>query len=165
MTAVTFFRHIGSSFEKFELIALGSNLRNDLRSAHLPFTAEQYLRTTRINSASSIAFFFGFFAFVNVTGIDFGLFTLMPPLLFWIFLFAITVPGVYLIQVYYPVILARGRKTKIDLDLPYAVSYMQALSTTMSPFEVVQKNLRGKIDVRGSLPRVRPGGQGCGPLR
>ena len=139
MTAVTFFRHIGSSFEKFELIALGSNLRNDLRSAHLPFTAEQYLRTTRINSASSIAFFFGFFAFVNVTGIDFGLFTLMPPLLFWIFLFAITVPGVYLIQVYYPVILARGRKTKIDLDLPYAVSYMQALSTTMSPFEVVQK--------------------------
>jgi len=139
MTIVTFFRHIGSLLEKFELIVLGSNLRNDLRSAHLPFTAEQYLRTTRINSASSIAFFFGFFAFVNLTGYDFGLFTLIPPLLFWLFLFAITVPGVYLLQVYYPVMLAHGRKSKIDLDLPYAVSYMQALSTTMSPFEVIQK--------------------------
>ena len=76
------------------------------------YTAEQYLRTTRINSASSIAFFFGFFAFVNVTGIDFGLFTLMPPLLFWIFFFAITVPGVYLIQVYYPVIACTGQENQ-----------------------------------------------------
>ena len=36
-------------------------------------------------------------------------------------------------------LLAQGRKTKIDLDLPYAVSYMQALSTTMSPFEVIKR--------------------------
>jgi archaeal flagellar protein FlaJ len=139
MTVQVFFKRTGALFENFELVVLGTNLQHDLRSAHLPFTAEQYLRTTRVNSASSIAFFFGFFAFVNITGFDFGLFTLIPPLLFWIFLFAITVPGVYIFQIYYPVLLARGRKTKIELDLPYAVSYMQALSTTMSPFEVVKR--------------------------
>ena len=139
MTVHTTLKRAGTSLENFELIVLGTHLQEDLRSAHLPFTAEQYLRSTRINSASCIAFFIGFFAFVNITGIDFGLFTLIPPLLFWIFLFAITVPGVYLLQIYYPVLLARGRKSKIDLDLPYAVSYMQALSTTMSPFEVVKK--------------------------
>jgi flagellar protein FlaJ len=132
-------RSLGASFERFELVVLGTNLKKDLRSAHLPYTAEQYLRTTRINSAASIALFFGFFAFVQITGYDFGLFTLIPPLLFWLFLFAICVPGVYLFQVYYPVLLAQGRKTKIDLDLPYAVSYMQALSTTMSPFEVIKR--------------------------
>ena len=139
MTVHTTLKRAGTSLENFELVVLGTHLQEDLRSAHLPYTAEQYLRTTRINSASSIAFFFGFFAFVNITGIDFGLFTLIPPLLFWIFLFAITVPGIYLLQIYYPVMLAHGRKSKIDLDLPYAVSYMQALSTTMSPFEVVKK--------------------------
>ncbi|HNX17003.1 MAG TPA: type II secretion system F family protein [Methanoregula sp.] len=139
MTSVTFLRHIGSSLEKFELIAVGANLRHDLQAAHLPYTAEQYLKTVRINSVSSIAFFLVFFSFVHITGYDFGLFTLIPPLLFWIFLFAITVPGVYLVQIYYPVMLAHGRKSRIDLDLPYAVSYMQALSTTMSPFEVIKK--------------------------
>lgn len=139
MTINSSIRSAGASFERFELIILGTNLKKDLRSAHLPYTAEQYLRTTRINSAASIAFFFGFFAFVQITGYDFGLFTLIPPLLFWIFLFAMCVPGIYLFQVYYPVLLANGRKTKIDLDLPYAVSYMQALSTTMSPFEVVKR--------------------------
>ncbi|MDD1701660.1 MAG: type II secretion system F family protein [Methanoregula sp.] len=139
MTVVTFFKRVGASLEKFELIALGANLQRDLHSAHLPYTSGQYLRSLRINSASSIAFFFGFFIFVQVTGFDFGLFTLIPPLLFWLFLFAVTVPGMYLFQVFYPVILAHGRKTKIELDLPYAVSYMQALSTTMSPFEVLKR--------------------------
>ena len=139
MTLHSTLKSAGSSFQRFELVVLGTNLKKDLRSAHLPYTAEQYLRTTRINSAISIAFFLGFFAFVQFTGYDFGLFTLIPSWLFWIFLFVMCVPGVYLFQVYYPVLLAQGRKTKIDLDLPYTVSYMQALSTTMSPFEVVKK--------------------------
>ena len=139
MTFLTSLKSAGASLEQFELVVLGSNLKNDLRSAHLPYTPEQYLRTTRINSAASVAFFVGFFGFVQITGYDFGLFTLIPPMLFWVFLFALCVPGMYLFQVYYPVMIARGRQTKIDLDLPYAVSYMQALSTTMSPFEVVKR--------------------------
>jgi flagellar protein FlaJ len=139
MTILSSFKAAGTSLENFELVLLGTNLKKDLRSAHLPITAEQYLRSTRINSAASIAFFLGFFAFVQITGYNFGLFVLIPPLLFWVFLFALCVPGMYLFQIYYPVMIARGRKSKIDLDLPYAVSYMQALSTTMSPFEVLQK--------------------------
>jgi len=139
MTVLSSLKSAGTSFERFELVVLGTNLRNDLHSAHLPYTVEQYLRTTRLNSAASIAFFFGFFAFVQATGYDFGLFTLIPAPVFWIFLFVVCVPGVYLFQIYYPVILARGRQGKIDLDLPYAVSYMQALSTTMTPFEVIKK--------------------------
>ena len=139
MTLLSSLKTAGTSFENFELTLLGTNLKNDLRSAHLPFTAEQYLRSTRINSAVSIVFFFGLFAFVQITGYNFGLFPLIPPLLFWIFLFALCVPGMYFFQIYYPVMITRGRKSKIDLDLPYAVSYMQALSTTMSPFEVVKR--------------------------
>jgi len=139
MTVLSSLKSAETSLEKFELTFLGANLKNDLRSARLSFTAEQYLQSIRINSAASIAFFFGFFVFVQFTGYDFGLFALIPPLLFWIFLFALCVPGMYFFQVYYPVMVAKGRKSKIDLDLPYAVSYMQALSTTMSPFEVVKR--------------------------
>jgi flagellar protein FlaJ len=139
MTFSSSLKAAGDSLGRFEMVILGTNLRNDLHSAHLPYTAEQYLRTTRFNSAASVAFFFGLYAFVQVTGFDFGLFTLIPPLMVWLFLFAVCVPGVYLFQIYYPVILARGRKSKIDLDLPYAVSYMQALSTTMTPFEVIKR--------------------------
>ena len=42
-------------------------------------------------------------------------------------------------QIYYPAIVAQGRKSKIELDLPYAISYMQALSTTLPPFEIIRK--------------------------
>ncbi|ABS56899.1 type II secretion system protein [Methanoregula boonei 6A8] len=139
MAVPAFLKRAGVSLQNAELVILGTNLNRDLRSAHLSYTAEQYLRTTRINSAATTLIFFAFFGFVQFTGYDFGLFALIPPLIFWIFLFALCVPGMYLFQVYYPVMIARGRKSKIDLDLPYAVSYMQALSTTMSPFEVVKR--------------------------
>jgi len=122
-----------------EMVILGTHLGRDLQSAHLPVTAEQYLRTTRMNLAVSAAVFLGFFTFVSVTRINFGLFVFIPPALFWTLLFIGMVPGLYLFQIYYPCIIARGRKSRIDLELSYAVSYMQALSTTMSPFEVIRR--------------------------
>ncbi|MEN6444296.1 MAG: type II secretion system F family protein [Methanoregula sp.] len=139
MTLHSILKRTGTRLENFEMILLGTHLSRDLQSAHLPVTAEQYLRTTRINLAASAALFLGFFALVSLTGFDFGLFMFIPPPLFWILVFLGMVPGLYLFQVYYPVIIARGRKTRIDLELSYAVSYMQALSTTMSPFEVIRR--------------------------
>jgi flagellar protein FlaJ len=139
MTLHSILKGTGTWLENIEMVILGTHLGRDLQSAHLPVTAEQYLRTTRINLAASAAIFLCFFALVSLTGNDFGLFLFIPPALFWILLFIGMVPGMYLSQVYYPVIIARGRKTRIDLELSYAVSYMQALSTTMSPFEVIRR--------------------------
>ena len=117
----------------------GIHIGRDLMAAHMPVTAEQYLRTTRNTVAVSVLAFVLFFAFVSLTGISFGLFTFIPPLLFWALLFLFMVPGLWLYQMLYPAIVARGRKSRIDLDLPYAVSYMQALSTTMPPFSVIRR--------------------------
>lgn len=139
MTLYSILKGTGTKLENFEMVMLGANLGRDLQSAHLPVTAEQYLRTTRINLAASAALFLGFIVLVSLTGYDFGLFTFIPPALFWTLLFISMVPGMYLFQIYYPVIIARGRKTRIDLELSYTVSYMQALSTTMSPFEVIRR--------------------------
>jgi len=122
-----------------EMALLGPHLARNLSAAHLPVTAGQYLRTARINTAGSAAVLLAFYAFVSLTGMSFGLFTLISPPVFWTLLFCSMVPGVYAYQILYPGILARGRKSRIDLDLPYAVSYMQALSTTMSPFLVIRR--------------------------
>ncbi|MDD1691027.1 MAG: type II secretion system F family protein [Methanoregula sp.] len=129
----------GAFIGQIEMALLGTHLSRDLCAAHMPVTADRYLRTARINVLVSLALVAGLFAFVSLTGISFGLFTLVPPALFWALLFCGMVPGLWLYLVLYPGIVARGRKSRIELELPYAVSYMQALSTTMSPFEVIRR--------------------------
>ena len=123
-----------------ELMIHGSTLRPLLRSAHMPVTAEEYLRTTRVNLAGTIVMFVALWAFFLLTGFELNIFGLETsgPLL-WILLFLLVVPGQYMMQIYYPQIVAQGRKSRIDLDMPYAISYMQALSTTMPPFEIIRK--------------------------
>jgi len=53
--------------------------------------------------------------------------------------FVLLVPGVILGIFTYPQTVAMGRKSSIDLDLPYAITYMQALSTTMTLYNVIRK--------------------------
>ncbi len=139
MALPSFFADTGSWWETIEMTVFGTHLGRDMLAAHIPQTPEQYLRTARINLAACGVIYLGFYLFVAISGWDFGLFTFIPPVLFWCLLFFGMVPGMYLCQIFYPVIVARGRKTRIDLELPYAVSYMQALSTTMSPFAVIRR--------------------------
>ena len=139
MTRESVVQCTGNGFGRIVMTVFGTHLDRDLLAAHMPLTAEQYLRTTGINLGASTALFLGFFAVINLTGNDFGIYSLIPPFLFWGILFFGMVPGLFLYQIYYPAIVVRGRQSRIDLDLPYAVSYMQALSTTMSLFEVIRR--------------------------
>jgi len=124
----------------FEMIVHGSNLRSVLRSAHMPVTAEEYLRTVHVNVAGTLGMFVTLYFFFLLSGFELNIFGLQTSgTLLWIVLFVLIVPGVYVMQMYYPEIIAQGRKSRIDLDLPYAVSYMQALSTTMPPYEIIRK--------------------------
>jgi len=124
----------------FELMIHGSNLRTVLRSAHMPITAEEYLRTVRVNLAGTLVMFFTLWAFFLFSGFELDIFGLQTSgTLLWILLFMLIVPGQYVMQMYYPQIVAQGRKSRIDLDMPYAISYMQALSTTMPPYEIIRK--------------------------
>ncbi len=124
----------------FEMRMHGNQLRDAVRSAHLPMTAERYLRTARLNLLMTAGGIIAIAAVFLITGFEiplFGFSTTDP--LVWLAIIGIVVPGMYALQLYYPSILARGRKTKIELDLPYAISYMQALSTTMPPYEMIRK--------------------------
>jgi flagellar protein FlaJ len=118
----------------------GPQLRNAVRSAHLPMTTEQYLRTSRTNMVLVAGGVLVMALVFIVTGLDIPVlgFSTTNPVV-WLGLLGIIVPGMYAVQMYYPVIVAHGRKTRIESDLPYTISYMQALSTTMPPFEMIRR--------------------------
>ncbi|WAC06133.1 MAG: type II secretion system F family protein [Methanoregula sp.] len=125
---------------RYELVMYGSHLRQTLRGAHIPFTAERYLQNVHINVLGSVLLFVGSFLFLTFSGYEIQILSVSTSdMLFWVIVFAGMIPGLYLFQIYYPAIIARGRKTRIELDLPYAISYMEALSTTMPPYEMIQK--------------------------
>ncbi|MFA5236665.1 MAG: type II secretion system F family protein [Methanoregula sp.] len=123
-----------------EMIAFGADLRKTLRSAHMPVTVGRYLHTIHINLAASLLIYIALAVFFFFSGFTLNLGPVSSAdLIFWLLLFCILVPGIYVTQIYYPAIVAQGRKSKIELDLPYAISFMQALSTTMPPFEIIRK--------------------------
>ena len=124
----------------FELMLHGNSLRSVLRSAHMPMTAEDYLRTVRINLICTLVVFFSLWFFFLISGFGLEVFGMKTSnTLPWIIIFILIVPGQYALHIYYPEIIAHGRKSRIDLDMPYAISYMQALSTTMPPYEIIRK--------------------------
>ncbi|NMB78075.1 MAG: secretion system protein [Methanomicrobiales archaeon] len=140
-------------FTDLEIRLHGSGFRTAIRSAHLPVTAEQYLRTCRHNLAQTAAGIILMALFFLITGIDVALlgFSTANPMV-WAGLFGILIPGMYAFLVYYPVIVARGRKSRIELDLPYAISYMQALSTTVPPYEMIRR-IYEESDMFGEVSR------------
>jgi len=124
----------------FELATLGTSLRKDLRSAHLPITAEEYLRTIHLNLVGTLVMFVVLYGVFLISGFELTIFGFSTSdNLLWLLLFVLIVPGMYAMQIYYPQIIAHGRKSRIDIDLPYAISYMQALSTTMAPYDILRK--------------------------
>lgn len=136
----SFLVRAGRKITGLEVTAHGSSLRPVLRSAHIPLTVEDFLRNVYVNIGWALLLFVALYGFFFISGfeLDISGFRTTDPLL-WILVFILLVPGQYAIHLYYPQILARGRKNRIDLDLPYAISYMQALSTTMPPYEIIRK--------------------------
>jgi archaeal flagellar protein FlaJ len=128
-----------SAFIRFHMNFAGRSLRKCVREAHLGTSPERYLRTIHANLLWSLVLFAVLAALTGFTPIGDLVFNVIPPAAFWLISFILLVPGLYLFQFFYPSIVAQGRKTRIELDLPYAISYMQALSTTMPPFEVIRK--------------------------
>jgi len=52
----------------------------------------------------------------------------------------LVVPGmmVFLVLYFQPMLSAKGRKSRIEMDLPYAITYMQALSTTLTLYNAIR---------------------------
>ncbi len=94
-----FIRRAEKKLTDFELMIHGSSLRPVLRSAHMPITAEEYLRTVQINLAGTLVMFFTLWAFFLISGFELDIFGLQTSgTLLWILLFMLIVPGQYVMQ-------------------------------------------------------------------
>lgn len=111
-------------------------LEHQLRCAHIRLPVDQYLMLTVL-----VTMFIAIM--VTMTGIMLSVLNLFPVKLFLFpdFLTAaimgILIAAIAFVCIYfYPVLAAQGRKNKIEQDLPYAVTYMQSLSSTMTLYSI-----------------------------
>ena len=136
-----------------ELVLYGSHLRQALRAAHIPVTAECYLRKIHVTFIGSVLAATAILIFFSFSGYELQILSVTTSdLIFWVLLFPGIIPGTYLLQIYYPAVIAQGRKSRIELDLPYTISYMEALSTTMPPYEMIKK-IYEEQDMFGEISR------------
>lgn len=130
----------------------GGQLRRALRMAHIPVAYPAYLRQVILATAGAAAVYLAGIAYLTHAGYRILLFSVVPDAVTKIVLFLILIAGVSGALYCYPFLVAQGRKTKIDLDLPYAITYMEALSTTMTLYEVIRK-VYEEMDLFGEVSK------------
>ena len=115
----------------------GTSLRRSIRASHLPYSQYSYVMMMLACCTISICAFIGLTAFMLISG--YQLIPRIPNIWTILILFILLVPGVFIGIFTYPSTVATSRKSSIELDLPYAITYMQALSMTMTLYNVIRK--------------------------
>jgi flagellar protein FlaJ len=115
----------------------GTTLRPSIRAAHLPYTLYSYVMLMIACSiASFVAFIFiALYIAQSTEQVISGMENSVTILILFFILGPLLILGIYT----YPSMVASGRKSSISLDLPYTITYMQALSTTMTLYGVIRK--------------------------
>jgi flagellar protein FlaJ len=132
------------------------NYSRTLRGSRTAKTYDEYLRYLLQQTAMIAA---GMVAVVVVTHLLSVRFTVLKPYPLWVQdVLIVAVPTVLVFAAVYvqPVLAAKGRKARIDIDLPYAITYMQALSTTLTLYNVFrsvyeQQDLYGEVSKEFSM--------------
>jgi archaeal flagellar protein FlaJ len=121
-----------------------------LRASHLGKTYDEYIRYIALQSAYVAMALIGFIVIIQMFSIRFSVLKPFPILVQYSVLIALplimVVVGLYI----QPMLIAKGRKSRIDLDLPYAITYMQALSSTLTLYNIFrsvyeQQELYGEV--------------------
>lgn len=134
------------------LLPDGNQLRTALRMAHIPVPYRDCLRWTVLAVVGAAAVYLAGIAYLTYAGYRILLFSVVPDAVTKIILFLLLTIGISGAFYCYPILVAQGRKTKIDLDLPYAITYMEALSTTMTLYEVIRK-VYEEMDLFGEVSK------------
>jgi flagellar protein FlaJ len=127
-----------------------SKIEHDLRSAHIAIAPDQYMMLTILMTLLSGLL-------VLLVGVCLTVFNINLPIgiPLWVIIAAAVflVPvGMFLCFYYYPSLEASGRKNKIEQDLPYAITYMQALSSTVTLYTIF-RNVYDAADLYGEVSR------------
>ncbi|MDO9522167.1 MAG: type II secretion system F family protein [Methanocorpusculum sp.] len=133
-------------------ILFNNKLENALRSAHIIVPVDQYMMLTILITVFSGIMIALLGTLITVMGITIPVISFIPA---WavITISCILIPiGVFICFYYYPMLQAQGRKNKIEQDLPYAITYMQALSSTINLYAIF-RSVYEAADLYGEVSR------------
>lgn len=133
-------------------ILFNNKLENTLRSAHIIVPVDQYMMLAILITVFSGIMIALLGILITVMGFTIPVIPFLPV---WVVitLSCILIPiGVFICFYYYPILQAQGRKNKIEQDLPYAITYMQALSSTVNLYEIF-RSVYEAADLYGEVSR------------
>lgn len=124
--------------------------QKSLKAAHIPIPAAEYLLIIILGTVLAGMNYILIVNFLILLEIEINPISFLPQQTTAVLLFFVLIFGIFLFAYMYPQTIATGRKTKIELELPYAITYMQALSTTMTLFSIFKsvaenKDLYGEV--------------------
>ncbi len=121
-------------------IAAFHNIRDGvahaLLSAHMPIPANRYLQYGLIITLLAAFFYLLATLLLSLFGIEVNILPFLPYGVTILIGFVALIGLLPLAIYFYPRLLAEGRRTRIEVDLPHAVTYMQALSSTFTLYEI-----------------------------
>lgn len=126
--------------------------RKSLRGAHLPVTGPQYLALTLMATIMASLACLIAAIFLRILEIEISVFPFLSQEISMAVVLVVIVCLVFSFAYYYPGLLAQGRRTRINLELPYAITYMQAMSSTMTLYGIF-KSIYQNEDLYGEVSR------------
>lgn len=124
--------------------------RRSLKASHIPIGAGEYILILLMGTVLAAMVYILLINLVLLLEIDINPISFLPVEISALVLFLVIVGGIFLFAYMYPQTVAAGRKTRIEIDLPYAITYMQALSTTMTLFAIF-KGVAENDDLYGEV--------------
>ncbi len=112
------------------------HLERNLRAAHMPIAAKKYFRKTILITGLSFPLLIILAGLLIASGKELSLIPYLSAYVQYLIGIIIIPFGIFLSIYYYPALEAGGRKNKINIDLPYAITYMQALSSTITLYDI-----------------------------
>lgn len=123
-----------------------------LRSAHITVPVDQYMMLTILLTMLSALLMMMIGVLLYVFDISLDFISFLPQWLTMLLAVVLIPIGVFVCLYFYPQLEAQGRKTKIEMDLPYAITYMQALSSTITLYDIF-RNVYDAADLYGEVSK------------
>ncbi|MDV0443144.1 type II secretion system F family protein [Methanorbis rubei] len=133
-------------------LLFNKQMAGTLRSAHITVPVDQYMMLTVLLTVLSALLMMMVGVLFFVFDISFNPIPFLPQWLVMLFAVVLAPAGVFAALYYYPQLEAQGRKTKIDMDLPYAITYMQALSSTITLYDIF-RSVYDAADLYGEVSK------------
>ncbi|HJJ36666.1 MAG TPA: secretion system protein, partial [Methanocorpusculum sp.] len=128
-----------------------SKLSRNLQAARISIPAHHYILICIIATAASSILWTLIWLIADLLHFTDLIAAVPKPFVF--LLFALVIPaGVFIFAYNLPALTASGRRSKINLDLPYAITYMQALSTTIPLYDIF-KSVYESDDLYGEVSK------------